>query len=283
MKRSLADENQSRKSGFKKRKALKEKCNRSRTRHQKVESQKLYQEAHKEVTRFFKEDKWDYVSSLVAQAEVAAASGNMKRPLWRHKEASGEVHSYQQPGKRQRRKEDDKLRWVDHFCEILIKPSTETPSTPEAPSELYEAPSELEVNCERLSKEEIVKAIKKLKSGKAAGPVNIPPEALKADPSQLYELARCMNSLKRFGKRKKCQLSGTKATSSTNFPRKEVWENVRTISNSPSNGISVYVNFVDFEKAFDNLDRKALWNLMMYYGIPGKFTRIIKLLRCDEL
>ena len=35
------------------------------------------------------------------------------------------------------------------------------------------------MNCERPSKEEI---IKKLKSGKAPGPNNIPPEALKADP-----------------------------------------------------------------------------------------------------
>ena len=41
---------------------------------------------------------------------------------------------------------------------------------------------------------------------------------------------------------------------------------------------SVYVNFVDFEKAFDSasLDRNVLWSLMMYYGIPGKFIRIIK-------
>lgn len=40
---------------------------------------------------------------------------------------------------------------------------------------------ELELNCERPSKEE-VKAIKKLKSGKSAGPDNMPPEAHKADP-----------------------------------------------------------------------------------------------------
>ena len=84
-------------------------------------------------------------------------------------------------------REDEQLqRWVDHFSELLNRPSpTETPSIPEAPSEL-------EVNCERPSKEEIVMAIKKLKSGKAAGPDNIPPEALKADPyttaGMLYEL-----------------------------------------------------------------------------------------------
>ena len=74
-------------------------------------------------------------------------------------------------------REDEQLqRWVDHFNELLNRPSpTETPS-------ILEAPSELEVNCEKPSKEEIVKAIKNLKSGKAAGPDNIPPEALKVDP-----------------------------------------------------------------------------------------------------
>jgi len=39
------------------------------------------------------------------------------------------------------------------------------------------------VNCGRPFKGEIVSSIKMLKAGKAAGPDNIPPEALKADPN----------------------------------------------------------------------------------------------------
>ena len=38
------------------------------------------------------------------------------------------------------------------------------------------------MNCGKPSKIEIVRSIKMLKSGKAAGPDNIPPESLKADP-----------------------------------------------------------------------------------------------------
>ena len=38
----------------------------------------------------------------------------------------------------------------------------------------------------------------------------------------------------------------------------------------------VYVNFIDFEKAFDSVDRKRLWNLMAHYGIPPKYINIIK-------
>ena len=34
--------------------------------------------------------------------------------------------------------------------------------------------------------------------------------------------------------------------------------------------------FVDFTKAFDNLNREVLWQLMRHYGIPEKFIAIIR-------
>ena len=40
---------------------------------------------------------------------------------------------------------------------------------------------------------------------------------------------------------------------------------------------SLYINFIDFEKAFDSVDRQTLWNLMRHYGIPQK---IIALTQC---
>src|SRR4029434_916052 len=39
---------------------------------------------------------------------------------------------------------------------------------------------------------------------------------------------------------------------------------------------SHYINFIDFEKAFDSLDRTGLWHLMDYYGIPTKITNLIR-------
>ena len=30
----------------------------------------------------------------------------------------------------------------------------------------------------------------------------------------------------------------------------------------------MYAHFVDFEKAFDSVHRKSLWNIMTSYGIP---------------
>ena len=35
---------------------------------------------------------------------------------------------------------------------------------------------------------------------------------------------------------------------------------------------SLYVNFGDYEKAFDSLDRESLWELMRHYAIPEKFV-----------
>nr|KAG5700710.1 hypothetical protein BaRGS_029075 [Batillaria attramentaria] len=39
----------------------------------------------------------------------------------------------------------------------------------------------------------------------------------------------------------------------------------------------LYINFIDYEKAFDSVDREALWKLLRHYGVPGK---IISLIRC---
>ena len=39
---------------------------------------------------------------------------------------------------------------------------------------------------------------------------------------------------------------------------------------------TLYVNFIDYEKAFDSVDRTTLWKLMRHYGIPPKITNLIK-------
>lgn len=39
---------------------------------------------------------------------------------------------------------------------------------------------------------------------------------------------------------------------------------------------SLYINFIDYEKAFDSVDRQTLWKLLRHYGVPDKITNIIK-------
>ena len=39
---------------------------------------------------------------------------------------------------------------------------------------------------------------------------------------------------------------------------------------------SLYICFVDFEKAFDSIDRQTLWKLLQHHGIPEKLIKIIR-------
>ena len=40
----------------------------------------------------------------------------------------------------------------------------------------------------------------------------------------------------------------------------------------------IYINFIDFEKAFDSVHRNSLWSLLRIYGIPSKIVDIIRIL-----
>ena len=66
-------------------------------------------------------------------------------------------------------------RWAEHFRELLNRP------TPDSPPDIPPADTELPISCDKPSKAEIKKAIMTLRSGKAAGPDEIPAEAIKAD------------------------------------------------------------------------------------------------------
>ena len=41
---------------------------------------------------------------------------------------------------------------------------------------------------------------------------------------------------------------------------------------------SLNINFKDFEKAFDSVNREGMWQLIWQYGIPSKIVTIIKTL-----
>lgn len=38
----------------------------------------------------------------------------------------------------------------------------------------------------------------------------------------------------------------------------------------------LYVNFIDYLKAFDSVDRETLWKLLRHYGVPEKFVSLIR-------
>ena len=44
---------------------------------------------------------------------------------------------------------------------------------------------------------------------------------------------------------------------------------------------TIYIHFVDFEKAFDSIHRNSLWIIMRQYGIPEKLIRMVRSLYKD--
>ena len=39
---------------------------------------------------------------------------------------------------------------------------------------------------------------------------------------------------------------------------------------------TLYLNFIDFEKAFDSIHRESMWAIMQKYGVPEKIVRMVR-------
>ena len=59
------------------------------------------------------------------------------------------------------------------------------------------------------------------------------------------------------------------------FVTRQIFEKAR------EHNIQVNMNFIDFKAAFDTIWQKALWKMMISFGIDGKIIRIIKSLYQD--
>ncbi|VDP57729.1 unnamed protein product [Schistosoma margrebowiei] len=88
-------------------------------------------------------------------------------------------------------------------------------------------------------------AVRQIKNGKAVGPDNIPAEALKSD----VEVRSCTDQI---------------ATLRIIVEQSVEWNS------------TLYINFIDYEKAFDSIDRRTLWKLLRHYGVPEKIFNIIR-------
>ena len=155
------------------RREKKAKINSSRTRGQKAEAREEYAEADRKVKRSAKEDKRKYMDSVASEAEQASYHGNMKELYSSIKKLSGKFKSSELPVKD---KNGDTLsteeaqmgRWREHFEELLNRPA------PQNPPMIQPSDTDLPISCDYPSKDEIRRAIKQMKGGKASGPDSIP-------------------------------------------------------------------------------------------------------------
>ncbi|VDO88319.1 unnamed protein product [Schistosoma margrebowiei] len=165
---------------IKERKSKKAAINNSRTRAEKFQAQAEYIEANKQVKRSIRADKKKYVEELATTAEKAAREGNMKQLYDTTKKLSGKYSKPERPVKDKEGKPITEIQqqrniWVEYFEELLNRPA------PMNPLDIEAAHTDLPIDVNPPTKEEIRMATRQIKNGKAARPDNIPAEALKSD------------------------------------------------------------------------------------------------------
>jgi len=312
------------------RKQLKVQINQAQDQEEKQELRAQYWDQNKQVKKMARKDKRNFIEELTAEAENAAGQRNMKRLYEITRTLSGKNSNPSRPvkdrnGNTVSGEEDQRKRWAEHFKEILNRPPPVAPPDVPPPTEL------LDINTNPPTKSEIIKAIKSLKSGKAAGPDGIPPEALKADIPTSTEMLHplllkiwdqervpedwkkgylvklpkkgdlsCCNNWRGImllsipGKiltriildRLKTALDKSLRDEQAGFRQdRSCTDHIATmriiIEQSLEWQTPLYTTFVDFQKAFDSIDRDVIWRLMQHYGFPQKFISIIQKLYED--
>ncbi|VDP32451.1 unnamed protein product [Schistosoma curassoni] len=179
------------KSVIKERKNEKTAINNSRTRAEKFQLQAEYIEANEQVKKSIRADRKKYVEELATTSEKAAREGNMKQLYDTTNKLAGK---YSKPERLVKDKENEPIteiqqqrnRCIEYFEEILNR------LAPLNPSDIDAANTDLPIDVNQPTTEETRMAIRQIKNGKAAGPDNIPAEALKSDIELSTSSSRCI-------------------------------------------------------------------------------------------
>ncbi|VDO55910.1 unnamed protein product [Schistosoma margrebowiei] len=151
--------------------------NNSRTRTEKVQAQAEYIEANEQVKKSIRADKKKYVEELATTAEKSARERDMKQLYDTTKKLARKDSKPERPFKDKEGEpiteiQQRRNRWVEYFEELLNRPATINPSNIEA------AYTDLPIDLNPPTTDEIRIAIRQIKIRKSAGPDNIPAKAL---------------------------------------------------------------------------------------------------------
>ena len=284
-----------------------------------------YSNLSRRIKKSVRKDKRNFIDNLAAKAESAAARNDSKEVFKITKKLSGKksVSNSQirdSLGNILTSVEEQQNRWVEHFSDVLNRPPPVTEAV------VPDAEIDVRINTNPPTKEEIKKCINTLKNGKAAGPDDIPPEALKASQDisaealeillkKVWEenqvpqdwkdghltvlpkkgdLTYCDNHrgimlLSTPGKvlskiileRLKLAIDEKLRKNQAGFrPGRSCSDQIVTLRIIIEQCLEMrkpcIINFVDYQKAFDSLDRKTLWKILAFYGVPQKIIGIIK-------
>ncbi|VDO58867.1 unnamed protein product [Schistosoma margrebowiei] len=157
---------------IKERKNKKTAINNSRTRAEKVQAHAEYIEANKQVKKSIMANKKKCAEEPATMAEKAAREGNMEQLYDTTKKLAGR---YSKPERSVKDKESRPITKIQQRCfeELLNRPA------PMNPPDIKAAHTDIPIDVTLPAIEEFGMAIRQMKKGKAAGPGNIPAEALK--------------------------------------------------------------------------------------------------------
>ena len=290
-----------------------------------LELKESYRILSKRIKKSVRSDKRDYIDALATKAESAAARNDSKEVYnitkkLINKKASSTPLIKDKEGNTLSSFEEQQARWVEHFNNVLNRPP------PVGNINIPDIDEDLAVNVAAPTKEEILKSISSLKNGKAAGPDDIPAEAMKASQEVSADAIEVL--LKKIWEKNEIP-QDWKDGHLTVLPKKgdlSICDNHRGIMllSAPGKVLSkillerlksaidqklrknqagfrsgrscsdqivtlrviieqclemrkpCIINFVDYQKAFDSLDRNTLWKILAFYGVPRKIIDIIK-------
>ena len=154
--------------------------NMAKTRALKARLSGEYTALNKEVKKSARRDRRDHVERMTRDAEDTAGKGDTRKLYQITKRLAGKKSTQSQhvlgkDGETLTSPKEQLERWREHFQELLNR------SLPPNPAIIPLANQTLNVKVDPPSKAEIERAVKKLKANRAAGPDEIPPEALKVD------------------------------------------------------------------------------------------------------
>ncbi|XP_070493805.1 uncharacterized protein [Chironomus tepperi] len=296
-------------------------CNESRAE----ELSKQYALLNKRVKREVRNDWRRHLNGLAEKAQTASDCGNMKDLYNTIKELSDRSGRKQVPIKSKEGRilvtvDEQAARWKEHFEEVLNVQRNGICI------EAVENPPALPIDTRPPTKKEIIEAVKRLKSGKAAGMDEIPAEVLKADANVTANFLKPLFdeiwSLEKYPEEwkeglivklpKKGDLSScsnwrgitllsviSKVFMSVILqrlmdpietrlrkeqagfrPYRSCIDQISTLRIIVEQSIewqsALYLVFIDYEKAFDSIDRECIWTELRNLGVPEKLIRLIR-------